>query len=263
MTALEGTSASPAPAPVASAVRPVAVVTGGSRGIGAAVARRLARDGFDVALSYRSGQEAAEAVAEECRAVGAQALAFRADAGSSEDCATFVAAVLARFGRIDALVNNAGITRDGLAMRMSDDQFDSVVSVNLKGAFVMCRQVLPTMMKARSGRIVNVTSVAGVFGNAGQANYSAAKAGLIGLTQSLAKEVGSRGITVNAVAPGFVETDMTVGLNDKLREAALTRIALGRFGQPDDIAGCISFLVSKDAAYLTGQTIVVSGGLSL
>ncbi len=258
MAALEGMSASHAPA-----VRPVAIVTGGSRGIGAAVARRLARDGFDVALSYRSGQEAAEAVAEECRAAGAKALAFRADAGSSEDCATFVAAVLAQFGRVDALVNNAGITRDGLAMRMSDDAFDQVVSVNLKGAFVMCRQVLPAMMKARAGRIVNVTSVAGVFGNAGQANYSAAKAGLIGLTQSLAKEVGSRGITVNAVAPGFVETDMTVGLNDKLREAALTRIALGRFGQPDDIAGAISFLVSKDAAYLTGQTIVVSGGLSL
>ena len=241
----------------------VAVVTGGSRGIGAAIARRLARDGFDVALSYRSGADAAEGVAADCRAVGARVLVRQADAGSTADCAAFVAAVLAEFGRVDALVNNAGITRDTLAMRMTDEMFDQVLSVNLRGAFAMCRQVLPAMMKQRSGRIVNISSVAGVSGNAGQANYAAAKAGLIGLTMSLAKEVGSRGITVNAVAPGFVETDMTVGLNEKLKAAALERIALGRFGQPDDIAGAVSFLVSKDAAYLTGQTLVVSGGLSL
>jgi 3-oxoacyl-[acyl-carrier protein] reductase len=258
MTASEGTPTTPV-----RSSRPVAIVTGGSRGIGAAICRRLAADGFDVALSYRSGQEQAEAVAAECRAAGAQTLTVRADAGSSEDCAAFVSAVLATFGRIDALVSNAGITRDGLAMRMSDDQFDAVVSVNLKGAFVMARQVLPAMMKARSGRIVNISSVAGVYGNAGQANYSAAKAGLIGLTLSLSKEVGSRGITVNAVAPGFIETDMTAALNEKMREAVLPRISLGRFGNPEDVAGAVSFLVSADASYLTGQTIVVSGGLSL
>jgi 3-oxoacyl-[acyl-carrier protein] reductase len=258
MTASEGTSAPPV-----KSFRPVAIVTGGSRGIGAAICRRLAADGFDVALSYRSGQEQAEAVAAECRTAGVQALAVRADAASSEDCAAFVSAVLAAFGRIDALVNNAGITRDGLAMRMSDEQFDSVLSVNLKGSFVMARQVLPSMMKARSGRIVNISSVAGVYGNAGQANYSAAKAGLIGLTLSLSKEVGSRNITVNAVAPGFIETDMTAGLNDKMREAVLPRISLGRFGNPEDVAGTVSFLVSKDASYLTGQIIVVSGGLAL
>ena len=258
MTASEGTSTPPV-----KSSRPVAIVTGGSRGIGAAICRRLAADGFDVALSYRSGQEQAEAVAAACRESGAQALAVCADAGSSDDCAAFVSTVLATFGRVDALVNNAGITRDGLAMRMSDDQFDSVVSVNLKGAFVMARQVLPAMMKARTGRIVNISSVAGVYGNAGQANYSAAKAGLIGLTLSLSKEVGSRGITVNAVAPGFIETDMTAALNDKMREAVLPRIALGRFGNPEDVAGAVAFLVSEDASYLTGQTIVVSGGLSL
>jgi 3-oxoacyl-[acyl-carrier protein] reductase len=258
MTASEGTSAPPV-----KSIRPVAIVTGGSRGIGAAICRRLAADGFDVALSYRSGQEQAEAVAADCRAAGVSALAVRADAASSEDCAAFVSAVLAAFGRIDALVNNAGITRDGLAMRMSDEQFDSVLSVNLKGSFVMARQVLPSMMKARSGRIVNISSVAGVYGNAGQANYSAAKAGLIGLTLSLSKEVGSRNITVNAVAPGFIETDMTAGLNDKMREAVLPRISLGRFGNPEDVAGTVSFLVSKDASYLTGQIIVVSGGLAL
>lgn len=243
--------------------RPVAIVTGGSRGIGAAIARRLAGDGFDVALSYRSGAEQAAAVAEECRALGARTLAVRADAGSSAECAAFVAATVAEFGRVDVLVNNAGITRDGLAMRMTDDQFDQVLSVNLKGAFVMSRQVLPLMMKARSGRIVNISSVSGVLGNPGQANYAAAKAGMIGLTMSLAKEVGSRGITVNAVAPGFIDTDMTVGLNEKMREAALSRIALGRFGRPEDIAGAVSFLASPDAAYLTGQTLVVSGGLAL
>ena len=243
--------------------RPVAVVTGGSRGIGAAIVLRLAKDGYDVALSYRSGAEHAEAVSAACRAVGARALAVKADAGSSADCTAFVAAVLAEYGRVDLLVNNAGIARDGLAVRMSDEQFDQVVSVDLKGAFVMARQVLPSMMKARSGRIVNISSVAGVYGNAGQANYSAAKAGLIGLTMSLAKEVGSRGITVNAVAPGFIETDMTEGLNEKIREAALSKIALGRFGRPEDVAGAVAFLASPDSAYLTGQTIVVSGGLSL
>ncbi len=169
----------------------------------------------------------------------------------------------AAFGKISVLVNNAGQTRDGLVLRMTREQWDSILSTNLTGTFLMCRAVLPDMLKARAGRIINLTSVAGLYGNAGQANYAAAKAGIVGLTRTLAKEVGSRGITVNAVAPGFIETDMTANLSDALRESARERIVLGRFGQPEEIAAVISFLASGAASYMTGQVLEVSGGLSL
>ena len=241
----------------------IALVTGASRGIGAAIARQLAADGMDVAIVYRREQEQAEAVAAACRQSGVRALAFQADIASEEGCRSLLDQVRAQLGPVQVLVNNAGITRDGLCMRMSRDQFTAVLDANLTGTFLMCRAVLPDMVKARSGRIINMTSAAGVHGNAGQVNYAASKAGVIGLTLSLAKEVASRQNTVNAVAPGFIETDMTAVLPDKVRDAALEAIALGRFGQPEDVAQLTAFLASSAAAYITGQVIEISGGLKL
>ena len=241
----------------------IALVTGASRGIGAAIARQLAADGMDVAIVYRREQEQAEAVAAACRQSWVRALAFQADIASEEGCRSLLDQVRAQLGPVQVLVNNAGITRDGLCMRMSRDQFTAVLDANLTGTFLMCRAVLPDMVKARSGRIINMTSAAGVHGNAGQVNYAASKAGVIGLTLSLAKEVASRQITVNAVAPGFIETDMTAVLPDKVRDAALEAIALGRFGQPEDVAQLTAFLASSAAAYITGQVIEISGGLKL
>jgi 3-oxoacyl-[acyl-carrier protein] reductase len=235
-----------------------ALITGGSRGIGAAVARRLAADGFDIVISYLAAADKAAAIVAECQALGVQA-----DVSREADCVQLVQAARAAFGPIGVLVNNAGLTRDGLAMRMSLQQFSEVIDANLTGTFLMCKAVLPDMVKARQGRIINMTSVAGLHGNAGQVNYAASKAGVIGLTLSLAKEVGSRKITVNAIAPGFIDTDMTAGLPDALRETALKAITLGRFGQPEDIAGAVAFLASSAASYITGQVLEVSGGLTL
>jgi 3-oxoacyl-[acyl-carrier protein] reductase len=240
-----------------------ALVTGGSRGIGAAIARQLAAAGHDVALSYRSEVAKADEVVADCLALGVRAFAIQADVASEADCSRLVQEARAALGPIGILVNNAGITRDGLAMRMSLQKFSTVIDANLTGTFLMCKLVLSDMVKARQGRIINLTSVAGLHGNAGQVNYAASKAGVIGLTKALAKEVASRGITVNAVAPGFIETDMTRVLPDAAREAALKAISLGRLGQPDDIAAAVVFLASPGASYITGQVLEISGGLTL
>lgn len=241
----------------------IALVTGGSRGIGAAVACALAQSGHDIALTCQHRLDEAEHVAGQCRAYGVRALALRADAGCEAAVKQAMDQINETLGTVSILVNNAGITKDTLMLRMSLDQFNQVIQTNLTGAFLMSRAVLPGMVRARWGRIIQISSVAGLYGNAGQVNYAAAKAGLIGLTRSLSKEVASRNITVNAVAPGLIETDMTRQLSDAQREAARSRIALGRFGSSEDIAGAVRFLVSDDAAYITGQVLEVSGGLSL
>ncbi len=239
----------------------VALVTGGSRGIGEAIARRLADERAAVSLCARH-LEAAAQVAQAIEARGGQALAVAADVGRPEDVDRLVAACLDRFGRLDILVNNAGITRDGLILRMKDEDWDQVLAVNLAGAFRCSRAALRAMLKQRQGgRIVNIGSVVGSMGNAGQANYVAAKAGLIGLTKALAREVASRGITVNAVAPGFIETEMTVGLPDAAKEAYLAQIPQGRFGTTAEVAAVVAFLASEGAAYITGQVIHVNGGM--
>ena len=202
-----------------------------------------------------------EAVAAACRELGVEAECFVADVSNFEACGELVKAVKARFGTIDALVNNAGITKDGLMVRMTEAQFDAVINVNLKGSFNMLRHVGAVMMRQRSGRIVNISSVAGVYGNAGQINYSASKAGVIGMTKTVAKELGSRGVTCNAVAPGFVRTPMTDVLEDDYKAEILKQISLGRLGEPEDIANAVAFLVSDKASYITGQVLVVSGGM--
>lgn len=239
------------------------LITGGSRGIGAAIARQFAIDGHDVAISFLGSAEKAQAVVADCEKLGVKAVAIQADVSQEADCKRLLAEAKAALGPITILVNNAGQTKDGLAMRMSLEQWNSIIATNLTGTFLMCRAILPDLLKARAGRIINLTSVAGLYGNAGQANYAASKAGVIGLTQTLAKEVGSRGITVNAVAPGFIETDMTSVLSDEIKEGAKKQISLGRFGKAEEIAGVVSFLASETAAYITGQVIEVSGGLSL
>ncbi len=241
----------------------IALVTGGSRGIGAAIAKKLAAEGHDIAITYRGRADAAQATVQACQALGVRALAVQADIASEEDSVRVFGQIRRELGPIGILVNNAGITRDGLLVRMKTEQFNDVLSTNLTGAFIMSRLVVPDMMKARSGRIINITSVAGLYGNAGQANYSAAKAGLIGLTRSMARELGSRGITVNAVAPGFIDTEMTAGLPENLRSGVIGRIALGRLGLPEDIAAAVAYLASPEAGYVTGQVLEVSGGLSL
>ena len=241
-----------------------ALITGASQGIGACIAKTLAADGFNIAIdcySEREVENGGEAVAAACRELGVEAECFIADVSNFEACGELVKAVKARFGTIDALVNNAGITKDGLMVRMSEAQFDAVINVNLKGTFNMLRHTGAVMMRQRSGRIVNISSVAGVFGNAGQINYSASKAGVIGMTKTVAKELGSRGVICNAVAPGFVRTPMTDVLEDDYKAEILKQIALGRLGEPEDIANAVSFLVSDKASYITGQVLVVSGGM--
>ncbi|NLO97067.1 MAG: 3-oxoacyl-[acyl-carrier-protein] reductase [Peptococcaceae bacterium] len=240
-----------------------AIVTGASRGIGRAIALALAGEGAAVVINYVNNRSLAESVVQEIEKSGGKALAVCADVSLFQEAETLVATAKEAFGSVDILVNNAGVTRDGLIMRMSEEDFDRVLQVNLKGAFNCCRHVVPLMVKQRSGRIINITSIVGLVGNAGQANYAASKAGLIGLTKSLAKEIGSRGITVNAIAPGFIETDMTSGLADKLKEAAKENIALKRLGTPDDVANAVCFLASEKAAYITGQVISVDGGMAL
>lgn len=240
----------------------VALVTGGSRGIGAAVARRLAAEGATVAINYAGRADAAAAVVAAIDAAGGTAAAFQADVSDATACAALVEGVVSRFGRIDVLVNNAGITRDGLLVRMSDDDWRAVIDTNLSGAFYLSRAVGKLMMKQRSGSIVNMASVVGMMGNAGQANYAAAKAGLIGLTKSVARELAGRGVRANAVAPGFIATDMTDALSETARGAATSSIAMGRLGTPEDIAATVAFLASDDAAYITGQVIAVDGGMT-
>ncbi len=245
--------------------RKVAIVTGAARGIGAEIARTLARKNYHLVLVDLNVSEDIENVLAECRRIDpeAEVVALGANITIEEDCKHVIDATKETFGRVDLLVNNAGRTKDGLAMRMDREQFVSVIDTNLTGAFVLASLCLPMMVKQKSGRIVNMSSVSGIYGNAGQANYSASKAGLIGLTKSLAKEMGGRGITVNAVAPGFIQTQMTDALPDKVKEAAIERIPLKRFGKPSDVAELVAFLASDEAAYITGQVIEVSGGLVL
>ena len=246
--------------------RRAALVTGSSRGIGRAVAQELARAGYDVCVNCSSEQglpaarELADALAADC---GVRTLAVAANVADAQEAATLVDAACQEFGRVDVLVNNAGITRDGLIARMKEEDFDAVVGVNLKGTFNCCKAVAQRMMKQRFGRIVNMSSVVGVAGNAGQANYAASKAGVIGLTKSLARELASRNVTANAVAPGFITTDMTAALSDKQREAMTERIAARRLGAPEDVAALVLFLASDEAGYITGQVICVDGGMSL
>jgi len=243
-----------------------ALITGASQGIGACVAKRLAADGFNIAVNCRSQAEVENGgleVKAACEAYGVETECFIASVSDFEACAAMVKAVKERFGSVDVLVNNAGVTKDGLIARMSEEQFDFVANVNYKGVFNMIRHVTPVMMKQRFGRIVNVTSVAGLYGNAGQINYSASKAGVVGMTLTAAKELGPRGITVNAVAPGFIETPMTAVLEDSYKEEILKQIPLRRFGKPEEIAGAVSFLVGDDAAYITGQVIVIDGGMPM
>lgn len=243
----------------------VAIVTGSSRGIGRAIAVALARDGHNVCINYSSenSRDKAERFAAQLEGdYGIEALAIRADISDFSQAASLIDEVRTTFGRLDVLVNNAGITRDGLLARMKEENFDAVISVNLKGAFNCCRAAMAPMMKQRFGRIINMSSIVGVAGNAGQANYAASKAGLIGFSKSLAREVASRNITVNAVAPGFIETEMTGALNETQQEAIRSRIASKRFGTPEEVASLVCFLSSNQAGYITGQVIGIDGGLS-
>jgi len=242
---------------------PTAIVTGGSRGIGRAVCLRLAKDGINLVINYAGNTEKAEETAELCRKYGVEVLLYPCDVSNSDHVEEMCKSTAAQFGSIDILVNNAGITRDGLMMRMREADFDAVIDTNLKGTFHCIKHVSRYMMKQRSGRIVNVSSVVGIMGNAGQTNYAASKAGVIGLTKSAAKELASRGITVNAVAPGFIETDMTAVLPDKVKDTLKASIPLGTFGAPEDVAETIAFLTSDAAKYITGQVIAVDGGMSM
>jgi 3-oxoacyl-[acyl-carrier protein] reductase len=239
----------------------VALVTGASRGIGRSIALKLASLGADVAVNYSGSEQAAEEVVSAIQTMGREAIKVRANVGDSAQAEELVKAVLDRFGKIDILVNNAGITRDNLLMRMKEEEFDQVLETNLKGVFNCLKAVTRPMMKQRSGRIINISSVVGSIGNAGQVNYAAAKAGVIGLTKSAARELASRGITVNAVSPGFIRTDMTDRLTDEQKEAILRQIPLGFLGDTQHVAETVAFLASDAASYITGQNIHVDGGM--
>ncbi len=242
----------------------VAVITGSARGIGAAIALRLAKDGFDIALNDISEKSFENNdIIEQIKANGVKCEKFIADVSNSSQVEIMVKAIKELFGSIDVLVNNAGITRDGLLARMSEENYDLVIAVNQKSVYNMMRYVVPVMMKQRSGRIINMSSVAGLHGNAGQFNYSASKAAIIGMTKSAAKELGSRNINVNAIAPGFISTPMTDALTDEQKKAIFDMIAMKRYGSVEEIAGVASFLAGKDSSYVTGQVIEISGGLSM
>jgi 3-oxoacyl-[acyl-carrier protein] reductase len=239
----------------------VALVTGASRGIGREIAFELAREGASVAVNYAGSEAKALEVVDEIKAMGRDAFAIQADVSNSESVNGMAKETIERFGKIDILVNNAGITKDNLLMRMKESEWDDVININLKGVFLCTKAVTRQMMKQRSGRIINISSIVGVSGNPGQANYVAAKSGVIGLTKTSAKELSSRGITVNAVAPGFITTDMTDKLNEEVKTEMLKQIPLARFGEPKDIARTVVFLASEDSAYMTGQTLHVDGGM--
>ncbi|HGX1556586.1 TPA: 3-oxoacyl-[acyl-carrier-protein] reductase [Staphylococcus aureus] len=238
-----------------------ALVTGASRGIGRSIALQLAEEGYNVAVNYAGSKEKAEAVVEEIKPKGVDSFAIQANVADADEVKAMIKEVVSQFGSLDVLVNNAGITRDNLLMRMKEQEWDDVIDTNLKGVFNCIQKATPQMLRQRSGAIINLSSVVGAVGNPGQANYVATKAGVIGLTKSAARELASRGITVNAVAPGFIVSDMTDALSDELKEQMLTQIPLARFGQDTDIANTVAFLASDKAKYITGQTIHVNGGM--
>ena len=244
-------------------IRRAALVTGGGRGIGRAICLALAAQGYNVAVNYAASSAAAEQTAADCRAYGVEAVALQADVTDPAACQTLVDTAAKTFGRLDVLVNNAGVTADKLILRMQEEDFDKVINANLKGAFFCCKAACKLMMRQRYGRIVNISSVVGLHGNAGQANYAASKAGLIGLTKSLAKEFAARNVTVNAVAPGFIGTDMTNAMTDAAKQAAMAGIPAGRIGDPEDVANAVAFLAGENAAYITGQVLCVDGGMGM
>lgn len=238
-----------------------ALITGATRGIGKQIAITLAKQGYNIALNYRKENEELENTKKEIEKIGVQVLAVKGDVANFENCENFVKQVIERFGQIDVLVNNAGITKDMLLMRMKKEDFEQVIDTNLVGTFNVTKNVVPYMMKARSGRIINISSVVGISGNAGQTNYSASKAGIIGFSKSLAKEIASRNILVNAVAPGFIETNMTDVLKDDVKQEIVKNIPLKRMGTTQDVANVVKFLASDDSSYITGQVINVDGGM--
>lgn len=240
-----------------------ALVTGGSRGIGRAICLELAKNGINLALCYAGNQAAAQETVDACKAFGVEALAIKCDVSQSEQVSQCIRTVLDAFGRMDILVNNAGITQDGLLMSMKEADFEQVLAVNLKGAFLCMKAVSRQMLKQKYGRVINLSSVVALRGNAGQSNYAASKAGILGLTKSAAKELASRNITVNAIAPGFIDTDMTAAMPEKTRAAVLSTIPMGKMGSAEDIAKAVAFLASDDASYITGQVLCVDGGMAM
>lgn len=239
----------------------VALITGGSRGIGRTIAEKLAKSGYNIVICYSGNESAAQEAIAECKKQGVQAIYIKADVSNKDDVNNMFGEIKELMGPVDVLVNNAGITRDGLLLRMTENDFDGVIDTNLKGTFLCTKAAIKDMMKARKGRIINISSIVGVQGNAGQANYCASKAGIIGFTKSVAREYGSKGVTVNAVAPGFIQTAMTDTLPDSVKDAYLKQIPAGKFGTAEDVANVVEFLASDKASYVTGQVIEVTGGM--